>query len=106
MLHIVFIISLIATTASFLWFYFSGGFEPIIVALFGIAGLVKSVYDLALKENLFDYNAMANLAWVEHKDNNSEIAKKLIEKVCKAKPNKERFKDLRYRIENGISTLK
>ena len=66
----------------------------------------KMNYDLALKENLFDYNAMANLAWVEHKDNNSEIAKKLIEKVCKAKPNKERFKDLRYRIENGISTLK
>jgi tetratricopeptide (TPR) repeat protein len=40
--HIVRIISVIAIILSGLWFYSEGGFEPIITALMGIAGLLAS----------------------------------------------------------------
>ncbi len=66
----------------------------------------KRYYNLALNINPDDYNALANLAWIEHKDGKTEVAKMLIDKVCKAKPEKDRFQDLRYRIYNGIKSLR
>ena len=66
----------------------------------------KSYYKLARREDQMDFDSLANLAWVEHKDNNSELAKILIKKALEAEPTKKRFKDLAYRINNGIKNLR
>ncbi|MFA5856401.1 MAG: tetratricopeptide repeat protein [Candidatus Pacearchaeota archaeon] len=65
----------------------------------------RTNYQRAILEDPEDYNAIANLAWVEHKEGNTELAKGLIKKVCDAKPDKPRFKDLMFKINQGITRL-
>lgn len=65
----------------------------------------RRYYQMAILQNPQDYNALANLAWVEHKEGNTNVAKGLIKKACEARPDKERFRDLSARIEKGIKRL-